>query len=453
MQPCPPEKNGFRTYCPIHRRYILWDDVCARIIDTPEFQRLRRIRQLGACAYVFPAATHTRFEHSLGVGYLAGHMIDCLRASQAELELDARTRRRIQIAGLCHDLGHGPFSHVFDVFLEEAHAKGRLPSSLARWRRHEARSVWVLTHLVAVHAVPLDEADLRVIVELIDPQTRDLPTFWYQIISNIVDGVDVDKLDYIQRDSAMLGMHHGVDAERFCVHARVVDGRLCYPTKMVHDVHALFAKRGVLHATVYQHATVKCVERMVVDYLSVVADDLLEHFDDDLDVNVHPLTWLTDDVFSRIYLRAAADRLSPTALQAATALLGRVERRDLYRVALNVGVPPDTAAAASAQEPVVAGMTARLQGWTLGGGKAREGEEGGLFALSIRPAIAGAAADVQYYERRPAAAGTGVGVVYTTSTRASPPQTTRLLVLSKDRRLTPDEEATLYATVCDASPA
>ncbi|XP_008834768.2 deoxynucleoside triphosphate triphosphohydrolase SAMHD1 [Nannospalax galili] len=125
---------------PIHG-HIEFHPLLIQIIDTPQFQRLRYIKQLGGGYYVFPGASHNRFEHSLGVGYLAGSLVRALAEKQPELQISERDMLCVQIAGLCHDLGHGPFSHMFD---------GRF-MPLARpdieWR-HEQGSVEMFEHLV-----------------------------------------------------------------------------------------------------------------------------------------------------------------------------------------------------------------------------------------------------------------------------------------------------------------
>ena len=100
-------------YDPIHGPIEL-SELCIQIINTIEFQRLRNIYQLGVCYYVFPGASHKRFEHSIGVCHLAGEFIKSLQKNQPELNIDSQMVENVQIAGLCHDLGHGPFSHLFD---------------------------------------------------------------------------------------------------------------------------------------------------------------------------------------------------------------------------------------------------------------------------------------------------------------------------------------------------
>ena len=96
--------------CAIHG-FIELPAYAVGVIDTPEFQRLRSLKQLGVTSLVFPGGTHTRFEHSLGVGHLANIMVRRFRALQPELEVEEHEARLVHVAGLCHDLGHGPFSH------------------------------------------------------------------------------------------------------------------------------------------------------------------------------------------------------------------------------------------------------------------------------------------------------------------------------------------------------
>ncbi|MCJ8731126.1 hypothetical protein PDJAM_G00195600, partial [Pangasius djambal] len=89
---------------PIHG-HIELHPLLVRIIDTPQFQRLRNIKQLGGAYFVFPGASHNRFEHSIGVGYLAGCLVKALNEKQPELGITEQDILCVQIAGLCHDLG------------------------------------------------------------------------------------------------------------------------------------------------------------------------------------------------------------------------------------------------------------------------------------------------------------------------------------------------------------
>ena len=99
--------------CPIHG-FITLSQRMLSIVDTPEFTRLHNLRQLGVAYIVYPSANHTRFEHSLGVAHLAKLLIKNLQTNQPELCINDNQVELVQIAGLIHDLGHGPFSHLWE---------------------------------------------------------------------------------------------------------------------------------------------------------------------------------------------------------------------------------------------------------------------------------------------------------------------------------------------------
>ena len=186
---------------PIHGHVYVDDDlVCC--IDTPHFQRLRDLKQLGTSYFVFPGACHNRFEHSIGVAHLAAQLIDHLIANQPELAITPKERFLVTLAGLCHDLGHGPFSHVFDSeFIPQAiaaaAASGR-PTRLPQHWHHEQASIMMTEDMLATAGRRLDESDMQLVRELIDPTsypTRSSPKlFLYDIVANARNSLDVDKV-------------------------------------------------------------------------------------------------------------------------------------------------------------------------------------------------------------------------------------------------------------------
>ncbi|KAG2461832.1 SAMH1 triphosphohydrolase, partial [Polypterus senegalus] len=219
---------------PIHG-HIELHPLLIRIIDTPQFQRLRYIKQLGGTYFVFPGASHNRFEHSIGVGYLAGRLVGVLRERQPELQIDERDVLCVQIAGLCH----GPFSHMFDGrFIPKARPD-------KRWK-HEAASVKMFDHLIEKNNLkPVMEEhglilphDLDFIKEQIAGPNADMnleqkkcswpykgrsesKSFLYEIVANKRNGIDVDKWDYFARDCHHLGIQNNFDYKRFLKFARV----------------------------------------------------------------------------------------------------------------------------------------------------------------------------------------------------------------------------------------
>lgn len=135
LQPLKQRKSVFMDMIYTH---ITVDGICLEIIDTPEYKRLKGLKQLGNCDKLFPSAIHTRFEHSIGVMYLADKLVSTIRDKQPELNITDNDLLCVKIAGLCHDLGHGPFSHVFDgVFIKRIYPNG-IDGNGKKWR-HEGR--------------------------------------------------------------------------------------------------------------------------------------------------------------------------------------------------------------------------------------------------------------------------------------------------------------------------
>jgi deoxynucleoside triphosphate triphosphohydrolase SAMHD1 len=232
---------------------IQLDDYCLKVMDTVQFQRLRDLKQLGAAYFVYPGGSHNRFEHSLGVCHLAGTLMEKLKVSQPELEITHDDVMCVKLAGLCHDLGHGPFSHVFDTEFIPRARPGR------PWT-HEQGSEMMLEYLIEDNHIDLDRQQIQLIKDLINgiPKSSSYEVasergFLFDVVANKRNSVDVDKFDYLSRDCHNLGFKSGYDFSRLMNFNRVIDGRICFHSKEVYNVYEMFHTRFTLFKRVYKH--------------------------------------------------------------------------------------------------------------------------------------------------------------------------------------------------------
>lgn len=241
---------------PIHG-YIQLPEICVQIIDTIQFQQLKYKKQLGAAYYVFSGASHNRFEHSIGVAHLAKLLIVQLKVNQPELNISDNDIKLIMIAGLLHDIGHGPLSHLFDEFV----ISENIPE-----REHEYRSGLILEQIVNDYNINLSKEEIEQIKKYINP-SEDCEGFMYEIISNNRNGLDVDKFDYLMRDTKNIGLEYSLDCSRLIMQARVIDNEICYPEKLSFTIYKLFDMRYRLHKEIYSHPCVNQIELMYADIL------------------------------------------------------------------------------------------------------------------------------------------------------------------------------------------
>jgi deoxynucleoside triphosphate triphosphohydrolase SAMHD1 len=254
-------------YDPIHK-YIEFDPLLISIIDTPEFQRLRYIKQLGICYFVFSGASHNRFEHCLGVSYLCGEMIKSLKSKQEELNITDRQVILVKIAGLVHDLGHSCFSHFFDhLFL-----KNKLNNEDENIN-HEYRSGWLFEYIVKKYKLKVTKDECKFIKKLINPGKNDTG-FIFDIVANKKNGLDCDKFDYIIRDSFNVGLDYSFDPSRLIKEAYVINNNICYPDKIAYNIYRLYGTRYDLHKQIYTHPCVHQIEYMLYDAMILVDDEM-----------------------------------------------------------------------------------------------------------------------------------------------------------------------------------
>ncbi|XP_052539488.1 deoxynucleoside triphosphate triphosphohydrolase SAMHD1 isoform X2 [Tympanuchus pallidicinctus] len=335
---------------PVHG-HIEIHPLLVRIIDTPQFQRLRYIKQLGGTYFVFPGASHNRFEHSLGVGYLAGCLVRELKERQPELGITQRDILCVEIAGLCHDLGHGPFSHMFDGRFIPLARQG------LNWK-HETASVEMFEHLVTSNKLEevmesyglILEEDMAFIKEQIggpiDESTceaswpyRGRPkekSFLYEIVANKKNGIDVDKWDYFARDCHHLGIQNNFDYRRLIKFTRVCEAgnqkHICARDKEVGNLYDMFHTRNCLHRRAYQHKIGNIIEIMITEAFQK-ADSFFQiegskgklYQISTAMEDMEAYTKLTDNIYLEI-LHSSRPELSE-----AREILRKIERRELYK--------------------------------------------------------------------------------------------------------------------------
>lgn len=234
-------------------RNIQLSPALMRIIDTPPFQKLARIRQLGAAHQVYPGATHTRFSHSLGVMHLARRILIAILAHPSEIAVSLEGVKGFLCAALLHDLGHFPF----------AHSLKELPL-----REHESLTAEIVTSRPLAglirSEVGVDPSLVAAIVDPTIPATQ-WPAellFFRRILSGVLDP---DKLDYLNRDAYFCGVPYGIQDTDFVI-SRMrphPTGGIAVDSQGVTGVeHVLFAKY-LMYRTVYWHKTVRIATAMI----------------------------------------------------------------------------------------------------------------------------------------------------------------------------------------------
>ena len=238
---------------PVHGFVSVPKGLVLSLVETPEVQRLRRIRQLGLGFLVFPGAVHTRFEHGLGAMALTQSALDALRETGTVVATDEA--EGVLAAALLHDVGHGPFSHTLERDLLPYRADG---PDAGRAFHHETMS----RALIARLDVRLGGA-LGVALAMFDG-TYERPFFHSLLASQL----DVDRLDYLRRDSFYTGVAEGViGVERVLktmrVHPPGPMGRLVIEAKGAYAVENVLLSRRLMYAQVYHHKTVVAADHVL----------------------------------------------------------------------------------------------------------------------------------------------------------------------------------------------
>jgi uncharacterized protein len=229
---------------PVHGFIIIPTDFIFDLLEHPYIQRLRRIRQLGLTSFVYPGATHSRFQHVLGAVHLMGLAIDSIR--QKGNVITDQEAEAAMAAILLHDIGHGPFSHA----LEE---------SIIAGLTHEDLSILLMDELNKEFGGKLNLA-----LEIFNNQYP--KKFLHQLVSG---QLDMDRMDYLMRDSFYAGVVEGaIGTERIIKMLNVVDDQLVVEAKGIYSVEKFLIARRLMYWQVYFHKTVIAAENLLVKLLT-----------------------------------------------------------------------------------------------------------------------------------------------------------------------------------------
>ena len=274
-----PEPKRQRVRDPVHNlvefdegdpfERMLW-----RIISTPEFQRLRRVKQLGFSELVYPGAGHSRFVHSIGVFHTARQLMQIVRRYVANQPEERLKTEAALAAALVHDVGHGPFSHAFEILGQ------RLGWKLVG--HHENLSEVLIRGGEVGRILDAYSDGFSAMVAGV---VRGGPSTVYSSV--VSSQFDADRLDYIRRDRLMTGTHlAGIDFDWLMANLEVADlpsdpDETVKRVTLVLGEKALYAAEGFvvglfqLYPTVYFHKTTRCAEKMMQELLSAVGNEIV----------------------------------------------------------------------------------------------------------------------------------------------------------------------------------
>ena len=282
-----------------------------KLIEHPYFQRLRRIKQVSMTHYVYPGALHTRFHHALGAFHLMTQAIEILR--QKEVDISDAEAEAVSIAILLHDIGHGPFSHTLENTLIQV--------------PHEALSSLYMERLNEIF-----DGGLSLAIQIFKDQYP--RKFLHQLVSS---QLDMDRLDYLNRDSFFTGVYEGVVGyDRIIKMLAVYNGELVVEQKGIYSIEKFLIARRLMYWQVYLHKTVLSAEQMLIQalfrakalikqgvrldiprnlfyffqnqvndqFIKTHRDELLEHFAalDDIDIIAALKSWVHADDPLLVYL-------------------------------------------------------------------------------------------------------------------------------------------------------
>jgi len=227
-----------------------------KIIDSPIFQRLRRIRQLAGAHLVYPSAQHSRFEHSLGVTHLAGQAAMVLKDKGF---LNSDDVANLRLGGLLHDIGHGPLSHLFEEVLQKR-----------RQISHEEIGKRLIMQTEIGDLLSKSGFDKKFLSSLAFGNSK------YQFMNEVISGgLSADMMDYLPRDGYFTGSEHAkIDFKRIIHSLDVHEKKLSLDRSALYSFESMMISRYQMFKAVYYHKTVRSAEVMLLESMSLADSEL-----------------------------------------------------------------------------------------------------------------------------------------------------------------------------------
>jgi deoxynucleoside triphosphate triphosphohydrolase SAMHD1 len=299
--------------------FIEFTSLEKKFLDNKWVKRLKRIKQLGLLDHVWPCASHSRFEHSLGVSYLAEKYINYLKSNSKNYKINDSDKLNIKLAGLFHDLGHGPFSHLFDNIVLKKCCNINNKNII-----HEIRSRNIVEYIFNDINLPSNYSSAYMIdsiKEMIEPVSINSKSVKYNIVNNTINSIDVDKFDYLLRDPKHIGLDYSFNYNRIFLKSKIINDEIVYDDSISNDILDLYLTRYKFHKEIYNHKTAKIIETMLAD--SLIIYNNFESFDSL--INSEEFINLDDSIYSKILLSKNKDLLK------CKNIIKRIENRNLYK--------------------------------------------------------------------------------------------------------------------------
>ncbi len=283
---------------------------------------MRDLHQLGSNFFVFPSACHSRFEHSLGTGYLCQSFLDILKLRNPKIDIDSYTKS-IVIAGLCHNIGHGPFAYPFSDFVHDVLGE-------TKWS-DENQSLFILDHLIDNNNVDITKEENDLIKDIIlgeninyrTESNLNISPWVLQILNNKTSIVDIDKFDFIRRDAYKFGCpNESFDGNIVLNNARIVNDNICFRSKDAFPIYEIFFSRYRLFKEFYVHRVSKGIDLMIKDIFAEA--NLYYDFKSYLN-DAEKFITLKDSILNDIV------HSKNVTLSKAKNLVERIYKRDLYK--------------------------------------------------------------------------------------------------------------------------